>query len=499
MLFLLPVLTGFLLSLSFPRINQGYLAWVAFIPLIIFIFKTKSLSQAFGGGFVTGGLYFFSLLIWMPPVLIRFGELSGPLAWAAYGLLICLLACYPAAACALTKYVVKKCGNSFILFFPVIWVSIEYLFSFSPFGGFPWLLSGYTQSRFIALIQIADITGVYGISFLVLYVGTALAWIYLQRSRGFRAFIPAAAVCVLVFSCLIYGRLSLAHWGNGSPSVKVAMLQGNIASDDPEQVTIDKLQTGYVRMAHRIESSSDLLLLPESPTPLSFDGDSSFSHSLRNLAQRYPLGLVFNNVSRRKTANAYRFYNSAYFLNRNGTVAGVYDKIHLVPFGEYIPFQRVFSFAETITKDVGSFDPGTDYKLVNMDGNQVNSIICFEAVFPDLVRRFVQKGSRLIINLTNDGWYGDSAAPYQHLEIARLRAVENRRYLLRAANSGISAVIEPTGKIQKSTGILQEAICQGSFEFISYKTIYTRYGDFFVFLCVIISCWLMVLAIFYKR
>jgi apolipoprotein N-acyltransferase len=157
------------------------------------------------------------------------------------------------------------------------------------------------------------------------------------------------------------------------------------------------------------------------------------------------------------------------------------------------------SFIDIISKDVDSFSPGDDYRVVTIGSHPANVIICFEAVFPRLVRRFVQRGSQLIINLTNDRWYGDSAAPYQHLEIARFRAVENRRYLLRAANSGISAFIEPTGRIQTSTGILRQAICEGHFDFIEADTLYTRYGDVFVLLCAIISCGLVIGAGLHKR
>lgn len=189
-----------------------------------------------------------------------------------------------------------------------------------------------------------------------------------------------------------------------------------------------------------------------------------------------------------------RYFNSALFLDGNGVLTGMYDKMHLVPFGEYIPLKHLFSFAEIISKDVGEFHPGRDFRIVEIGDHPANAIICFEAVFPGLVRQFVGKGSQLIVNLTNDGWYGRSAAPYQHLEIARWRAVENRRYLLRATNSGFSAVIEPTGNIQSVTGLMQEGICEGRFAFLSEKTIYTRYGEVLVFLCAIILMGSVILA-----
>jgi apolipoprotein N-acyltransferase len=181
-----------------------------------------------------------------------------------------------------------------------------------------------------------------------------------------------------------------------------------------------------------------------------------------------------------------RYYNSAYFLDGEGNAGGVYDKMHLVPFGEYIPAKSLFVFIKTITQDAGEFQPGSDYKVFMLDGHPMNVIICYEAIFPGLVRNFIRNGSGLIVNLTNDGWYGYSSAPFQHFNIARWRAIENRRYFLRATNTGISAVIEPSGKVQSSTGILQEAVCEGHFGFVSQQTFYTLHGDVFTFLCAII-------------
>jgi apolipoprotein N-acyltransferase len=264
------------------------------------------------------------------------------------------------------------------------------------------------------------------------------------------------------------------------------MLQENLSYEDPQDVLREKFEHGYVRMADRIQSAN-LLILPESTSPTFFESDPEYRDTLERLAKRFSLGLVFNNVRDAEDQGEWRYFNSAYFLDSNGVLEGVYDKIHLVPFGEYLPLANIFSFVQVISKDVGTFAAGTDYRLIDIGGHPANAIICFEAAFPNLVRRFVANGSQLIINLTNDAWYGDSAAPYQHIAIARLRAVENRRFLLRAANSGISGIIEPSGSIRASTPILREAVCEGGFDFIATSTFYARYGDAFVFLCAIIS------------
>jgi apolipoprotein N-acyltransferase len=252
-------------------------------------------------------------------------------------------------------------------------------------------------------------------------------------------------------------------------------------------------------MADRLKpGGADLLVLPESPSPVTFQSDASYRRILEALARRYSLGLVFNTIRSDDVEGVGRYFNSAYFLDGKGVLKGLYDKIHLVPFGEYIPLKKLFFFAETITKDVGGFSSGKDYKILEIGGHPANAIICFEAVFPNLVRRFVRQGSQLIVNLTNDGWYGNSSAPYQHFAIARMRAVENRRFLIRAANSGISAIVKPSGGIEMSTGLQQEAVGEGRFAFLDEMTPYTRYGDVFVFLCAIISCAAWVFAGFHR-
>jgi apolipoprotein N-acyltransferase len=484
---LLPALTGILLAVSFPRVGQGCLAWIAFIPLFLAVSRTVTSARAFCAGFLAGAIQLVALLVWMPRVLADYGALPKALAAVAYGLVICMFSCYPGAVCAMTKFLMRRRGNAFLLLFPFIWVASEYAQSLSPFGGFPWLLTGYSQTGYLALIQIADLTGVYGVSFLILSANAALTWILLRRKPVLSAWGPLVAVLGLTAAVLIYGRISLEKWDRIQPDFHAAMLQGNLDIDEPEEVLSKKFTTGYVRMADSLEPSRvDLLILPESPSPASFQYDSSYNQILEDLARRYILGLVFNNIRYEESEGQGRYFNSAYFLDSSGATAGVYDKIHLVPFGEYIPLKKLFSFAETITKDVGSFSPGWEHRVVNLRGRPANAIICFEAVFPGLVRRFVRQGSQLIINLTNDRWYGDSSAPYQHLAIARWRAVENRRYLLRAANSGITALIEPSGRIQSATGLLTEAVCRGRFAFLTELTPYARYGDVFVFLCAII-------------
>ena len=498
MLLLLPALTGILLIFSFPKFTQSYLAWIAFIPLILFLFRVRKPVRAFWGGYVAGGIELFALLIWMPAVLPRYGGISNWLAWTGYVLLILLLACFMGAGCYVTKRLMHWGGDAFLLLFPAVWVLIEYAQTIIPFGGFPWLLIGYSQSDWLGLIQVADLTGVYGISFLVAGLSTAVAWAVIHKGRSFRAWWPMLGVIVLVSACLLYGRASLDRWDDLREDYGVAMLQGDLSADETYAVLSEKYRSGYLSMANDLQSSSiDLLILPESPTPVMYEQDAAYREMIEELAARYTYGLVFNNIRHEETGDGSKYYNSAYFVDGEGALLGSYDKIHLVPFGEYLPLKGFFLlFMRTITQDVSEFQPGREREIFRLGEYPANATVCFEAIFPGLVREFVRSGSRLIVNLTNDRWYGDSSAPFQHFAIARWRSIENRRYLLRAANSGISAVIEPTGRIQTATGILQKAVCEGRFTFVTQQTFYTRYGDVFVFLCAIIISGFVVLILF---
>ena len=486
-LLFLPLLSGLLSFASLPALSQSYLAWVAQVPLLLFMLRSTGGRRAFLGGMLAGFVQLTLLLVWIPAVLVNYGGISAPVAWLLFVLLMTVLAAYPALACAATGIAMQKGRRALLLIFPFAWVAVELLRNYTPFGGFPWMLAGYTQTGNLRIMQVADITGVYGVSFLVLAVNTGIAWLLGSGMRKLRSYVPLLCATGLVTLCLAYGSVSLGRWDSISPRYTAALLQANISAEEPEGVVRHKFEQGYLDMAAEIQGRKvDLVVLPESPAPKSFQTDAEYRRKLTNLAHHYSLGIIVSNVAFAETPRDSRYFNSAYFLDREGRVRGRYDKIHLVPFGEYVPLQSFFFFLQSITQEASDFSPGSELVMVDTPAGTMNAIICFEAVFPELVRRFVERGSQLIVNLTNDSWYGDSAAPYQHLAMARWRAVENRRYLLRAANSGISAIIDPAGKITVSTGLLRRDICLGRFDFLAYESFYTRRGDVAAVLCAII-------------
>jgi apolipoprotein N-acyltransferase len=486
-LLLLPVASGILSWASFPKVSQGYLAWVALTPLLFHLVRTQKTRNAFLGGLIAGMIQFLGTIYWIPRVMSHYGGLPVTAAWGLFVLLLAMLGCFPAVACAVTRYCIHRGGTAFLLVFAPVSISLEYIRCVIPFGGFPWLLTGYSQTDFLRLIQIADLLGVYGVGFLVVWVNVALVWAWIYQRRRILSAAPIALAGAALAVCLIYGSAALRKWDTLEPSHHAALLQENLSVDEQEPALTWKYQQGYVRMADQLSHARvDLLILPESPSPLFFQLDQGYREALQSLARRYSLGLIFNNVSFRETEGAQRYFNSAFFLDQNGVEVGRYDKIHLVPFGEYVPLRRLFFFSQTISRDVGGFHPGDRYLTVPLRGHAVSAVICFEAIFPELSSEFIRRGSQLIINLTNDSWYGNSSAPYQHLAMARWRAVESRRYLLRAANSGISAIVAPSGRIQVQTGLLCQDIAVGRFAFLSSESFYVRLGGYFPILCVII-------------
>jgi len=486
-LLLFPALSGFLLWTAFPKANLGFIAWVALAPLIFYLTRVSRIRWAFLGGWLAGFIQFLGLLYWIPQVLSHYGGLPALGSWGLFAALAAFLGCYPAAVCALTRFCMNRGGDRFLFLFPPAWIALEYLRGVFPLGGFPWLMIGYSQTDFPALIQFADVAGVYGVSILLAWVNVALSWTVAGIESGWRRFVPLMTGAAATAAVLAYGFFALDHWDLLQPQHRAALLQGNLSIDEHEDDLLRKYGVGYVEMAEQLAGKNvDLLVLPESPSPVFYQHDAGYRELMKSLARRFPMGMVFNNVSFREIAGAPAYFNSAFFLDRNGLELGIYEKIHLVPFGEYVPLKEIFFFSETISKDVGDFHAGTDRVTISMGGHLINVIICFEAVFPDLSREFVRRGSELIVNLTNDAWYGDTSAPYQHLAMARWRAIESRRYLLRAANSGISAVIAPSGRVTVHTGLLQKDIAIGGFSFLNGSTFYVRHGALLPILCVII-------------
>ncbi|MEE8200923.1 MAG: apolipoprotein N-acyltransferase [Candidatus Acidoferrales bacterium] len=486
-------LSGVLLILCFPKYDWESLAWVVLIPMLAAV-EDLSPRRAFWLGGLTGMVGYTGILWWVTITMTRYGNLPLFVAWAVLLMLAAYMSLYTGAFCAL---LCRFGGNSRPLRFalaPFLWTALELLRTHF-LTGFPWAALGYTQYATLPVIQIADVTGVYGVSFLVVLANAAL-WGVLReflpgspKERNRSAWWALACAVIVVGSALLYGRGRLQASGEGSAeaSVKVALLQGNIAQELKwdEEYRRKSLEVYRKLTLKYAQEKPDLIVWPETAAPFFFLRDKALQKTVLDLAAEVRTPLLVGAPSVAIRGQKYRLRNSAFQVTPEKRMDGQYHKMHLVPYGEYVPLKRLFPFIRKVATGIGDFLPGSRRTVFPHAKAPFSVLICYEVIFPGEVRRFVRGGARMLVNITNDAWFGRSAAPYQHMAIAALRAVENRVPLIRAANTGISGVVDATGRIRKATDLFVRtgvvtSVVPGR---PGGLTFYTRYGDVFAYLC----------------
>jgi apolipoprotein N-acyltransferase len=460
-------LSGALLVLSLPKPDLYPLAWIALVPLLYVLARTASAAHVVLASYIAGAVFFAGGFYWITETMSIYGGLTAPLAFGVGALFALIHALYFVLFALGLHLAFKKFGRRGLFFAAPLWVSME-LFRSVVYSGFPWMLSGYALVPYAGILQIAAWTGVYGLSFLATAVNSALAYGILQRSWKWLA--AAAAVVTVAWVLPVLGERP-----PGDP-IAVRLVQTNISLDQPwNPPDSTQLMNQLDALSTQDGHKPRLVVWPETPAPFYLSEDADFrmrmQHIARNLGSYFLVGYI-------DTAGDGPS-NSAGLLSPTGDQISRYDKMHLVPFGEYIPYKPFLFFAESLTRQVGEFVPGHEYTLSTVDGHKVSTIICYESIFPNQVRQFAKLGSELIILITNDGWFGETSAPYQHLRMGIVRAVENRRYMVRTANTGISAIIDPYGRIEAKTPIGVRTILDGTAHFRSDRTFYTQYGDVF--------------------
>lgn len=417
--------------------------------------------------------------------MTTFGGLATPVAAIAAAILVAYLALFPAAFAIVLARLYRSMGPAAILLAPAVWVATE-LGRQYVWDGFPWLLLGYSQVTVLPVAQTASLVGVYGLSFVLALTASAAAFVAVDKTG--RRWIVAAAVIALVAGSAAWGRARLADsalLGTGAP-VRVAVLQGNIAQEDKWDPALrDAITDRYLEMTRQaLARGATFIMWPESSTPFLFEHDLVRGGAIRRLAREANATLLIGSdqvepVRATPAANPgdQRYYNAAFLLKPDGTVGAVYRKMHLVPFGEYVPLEKLLFFVGPIVEAVSSFTAGTDAVLLPVGGHFVSTAICYEVIFPSLMRRFVLEGSELLTTITNDAWYGRSSAAYQHWDQASMRAIEQGRYLARAANTGISGFVDPYGRVMARTGLFEPAILVEDLRFLRGRTVYNRTGD----------------------
>ncbi len=495
---ILSILSGVLVSLSFPTPDLWPLAWISLVPLFISL-KGKSKRSPFTLGLLTGFFYFLITVSWVVNSMYNYGKVPLPISYLIMLMLVLYLALYVGLFSFLRGLFVSS-GQTIVIVSPLIWTALEFIRAHI-FTGFPWVLFGYSQYRFLPIIQISDVTSVYGVSFLILMVNEAVAWVIMtiMERRRIRVSLKGAWPVYLAGSLFIlvlfYGYHRLGEdIGKAGKKLKVALLQGNIEQDKKwdERYRLETIEI-YKRLTRdAVDSGAGIIIWPESATPFFFLREGVYREELRRLTLDKHVYLLFGSPDIRERNKKIELLNSAFLLSPEGTLASRYDKIHLVPFGEYVPMSKILFFIDKMVVGIGDFVPGDKYTVMEAGDGKLGVVICFEVIFPDLVRRFVSNGAEFMTTITNDAWFGASSAPYQHFSMVVFRSVENRVPFVRAANTGISGSIDAYGRIRKSTDIFVEDKVVDEIVLRDRTTIYTRYGDIFAYLCVIMTALLMI-------
>jgi apolipoprotein N-acyltransferase len=475
-------LSGLMLTASFPSLNLEWIAWISFIPLFIAL-QDQSPLNAFKLGLITGLFHYGTLLYWIVVALSRYGGIPLIPSLAVLVLLVVYLALYPACFALFLAMVSPLRFSSYLG--AGIWVSLEYARAHL-LTGFPWCLLGYSQFLRLPLLQIADITGVYGISFLVILANLVLYRLLLHWPHERRRFLATEVMIMIVMVglTLFYGyyRLKGTAQGAGTKTkFRIAVAQGNIDQsvkwDEDYQYKTMSIYNALSKSA--IPFRPHLMVWPETAVPFFFQDNTHLSQLVYGVARITGADLLFGSPAYETKDRTISYYNRVYLLHGDGQYA-FYDKVHLLPFGEYIPLKRFLPFVHRLVPAAGDFRPGTMLKTLRSNNLLVGPLICYEAIFPELSRGLALQGAELLVNVTNDAWFGRTSAPYQHLCMAVLRCIETRLPMARAANTGLSAFILPDGTILKQSGLFTRELSAHEFRLgRHHRTFYSLYGDIF--------------------
>jgi apolipoprotein N-acyltransferase len=436
----------------------------------------QPLRRAFGLGLTTGAIYFTGTLYWITHVMAAYGGLPFAVAILVNGLLVAYLGLYITLFAVITARLTVAGGPRALLLAPCVWVATE-LGRTYVFTGFPWVLLGYSQASVLPVAQFASLTGVYGVSLLIAFVSATMAFAAVAPRRRY---VPLAIALVAVGAVSVWGSLRVAGatlTREGEP-IQVGLIQGNVDQADKwDERKSGPIFAEYLRMTRQaIGRGAEVVLWPESATPFYFEEDRAGADQVRRLAReaRVPILLGSDQIER---GTPPKYFNSAFLVRPDGSSGGVYRKMHLVPFGEYVPVKRLLFFAAPLVEAVSDFSEGDAAVLLPVKGHLISTSICYEVVYPALVRQAVNAGSELLTTITNDAWFGRTSAPYQHFAQASMRAIENGRFLVRSANTGISGIVDPYGRVLAETGIFTPAIVVGEARFLRSRTVYSRFGD----------------------
>lgn len=480
-----PVLSGIMIIFSHAPLSIFPMAFFCLVPLLVSLHREKP-QRSFKKGFISGVVAYIGLIYWVTVAMNRYGGLDMFTSILIMLLLAFYMAVYVGVFCYVITILEVKYSLSILFSAPFVWVILEYIRGFF-LTGFPWALIAYSQYNFLPLIQVVSITGVYFISFLIVAVNCVFYYIWSKK----KAHLPYSLfVAALFFLSIVYGIIRLNEKTEYGDKKSVAIIQGNI----PQNVKWDegfkaKTVEKYINMTITHAGGSDLVVWPETSIPFGINIAKKIEAMLKSLANSLGNDLLFGTVH---VEDGDKFYNSAYLINKNGLISGFYNKVHLVPFGEYTPLKEYIPFFEKITATGGNFAPGASHSPIKSSIGNIGVLICYEGIFPRISLETVRKNAHVLVNLTNDAWYDRTSAPFQHLVFYVFRAIETNRFILRAANTGISAIIDNKGRIRSKTLIFEDAVLKGAFFLLNNKTFYVRHGDWFIYIILGVFIFLIV-------
>lgn len=505
-----PVCSGLLLTLSFSGGIAASAAFFALVPLL-FSIRNEAPKQALGKGFAAGFVHSMTLYTWVVYTMHVYGYLSYIYCVPVLVLLATYLACYSAAVSFAASYFRAR-PFVMALFFAVAWICGDYARGVL-FTGFPWAFLGYSQHQNLVMIQAADLGGVYIVTFAAVLFNGFLFWSAStvadtvksgRRIPGIKAF-GAFSVFVVFFAFYVhYGYSRMNEVGKNESNAeksKIAMIQGNIDQSvkwEPSYqiFTIEK----YMAMTRRIAvTNPDFVIWPETAAPFYFMYDKILTRSFLNSVRETGMDIVFGSPRVVFNGETPQYFNSVYSMDREGRILGRYDKTHLVPFGEYTPLKEWLPFIGKMVPLEGDFSTGEPGKLIDTATLKLGVQICYEIIFPGLSRLMVANGADIIVNVTNDAWFGKTGAPVQHFASSVFRAVENRKAMVRAANTGYSALVLPSGAVDSKTGLFKDEIRLWYVPVMKEASYYTRHGDVFVAGCFLIMAALFAGVFFIKK
>jgi apolipoprotein N-acyltransferase len=498
----LAVSSAALLVLSFPDFNLWPLAWIGLVPLLLAIARKPQRGRAFLLGWMTGTLFFYGSCYWLSYAMVHYGHIP---TWVAYLLVLIptvVVGLFPAICCMLLAHAIARWGARSLFLAPLLWATLEW----ARLGvtGQLWNAIGYSQAYAPSLIQTARWGGVFLVGFLILMVNAAIAYALMQRNaRALKTSAAAIlAVAIIALAAILSARSDSPVASSNKPAAVVVAVQPNVPMDEARDISEAALRERHSSLSESgllaRQESGDIprvVIWPESPMYFAYAKDAAFRQFISGFAARNHTFVLFNS---QEPAPADGIYNSAVMVNEEGRLVAQYDKIRLLPFGEYVPLPRWLPGVSAIPAMVGDFTPGAEYTLMPLGEARAGVFICFESAFPSIARHFADDGADVLVNISNDGYLGPTPVMRQHLANTIFRAVENDRPVLRVTNTGITAFITEHGRVLDATqGFQPEVRTWTVNRSANGKTFYTKFGDLFAWVCTALS--LIAVAISWRR